>query len=389
MWEVAVALGPDRVCCLTGQPAQGAPPSNSFVPRVYRRPAVFNANHRRFRALSWGTTVTEIMLRERPRLVQIATIGEGNLALWLRRWFRLPFVVYAHGNEILGVMKGPAQKPLLTLQRAARVLAVSQFTANLVQNAGVAPERIVIVNPGCETHRFRPLHPGTNLRQRLLGSRHRDRVLLTVSALVARKGHDVVIRALAQLRQTIPDVTYLIVGNGPCRQQLESLAVEAGVRDHVIFAGRVAAHDLPEIYALSDVFVMPSDERIESRTVEGFGLVFLEASACAKPVIGGRSGGIPDAVVDGVTGLLVNPRDPHDVANALKRLLSDSDLATRLGQQGRERVVRDFSWARVADRVQGILQSVLRENSARGLPRLMRSPFHNKASSKSHEVDIT
>jgi phosphatidyl-myo-inositol dimannoside synthase len=133
-----------------------------------------------------------------------------------------------------------------------------------------------------------------------------------------------------------------------------------GVRDRVIFAGQVPAADLPEIYALSDVFVMPSRAPAEANDVEGFGMVFLEANACAKPVIGGRSGGIPDAVMDGVTGLLVNPHDSEEIAAALTRLLTDTDLASRLGQQGRLRVVRDFAWARAADQVQRVLDSLRR-----------------------------
>jgi phosphatidylinositol alpha-1,6-mannosyltransferase len=168
-----------------------------------------------------------------------------------------------------------------------------------------------------------------------------------------------VIRALPRLRESIPEVNYLIVGDGPYRPQLESLAEAMGVQDHVIFAGQVPTEELPDVYALSDVFVMPSRERLEVDDVEGFGIVFLEASACAKPVIGGRSGGIPEAIVDGVTGLLVDAHDPEDIGNALARLLTDRDLAIRLGQQGRLRVVHDFDWARVADQVEGILNSVL------------------------------
>jgi phosphatidylinositol alpha-1,6-mannosyltransferase len=181
-----------------------------------------------------------------------------------------------------------------------------------------------------------------DLRQKLLGDRYRDQVIVTVGSLTARKGHDMVIRALPRLRETVPDITYLIVGQGGYRAKLEELAMSLGVRDRVIFVGQVSAEDLPDIYALADVFVMPSREHLESCDVEGFGLVFLEASACAKPVVGGRSGGIPDAIVDGVTGLLVNPNDAEDIANSLARLLTNSNLAIRLGQQGRCWVTKDF-----------------------------------------------
>jgi phosphatidylinositol alpha-1,6-mannosyltransferase len=369
MRGIASALGPDRVCCLTGQP-ETASVGNGVAPKVYRRPAAFNGNRLR-RAFNWGPTIAEIMLRERPQAVQIATASEGSMALWLRRWLKLPFVVYAHGNEILDMLDGKMQNSRLALQRANRVLAVSSYTASLVEKLGIAPRRIEIVHPGCDIDRFQALSPRMDLRRKLLGSRSGDRVILSVGALVERKGHDMVIRALPRLLKTIPEVTYLIVGNGPCRGRLETLAAEAGVRDRVVFAGRMLDEQMSDIYALSNVFAMPSREILETGTVEGFGLVFLEAAACGKPAVGGRSGGVPDAVVDGVTGLLVDPEDPGEIATALVRLLADNDLALRLGEQARLRVVSDFNWTGVADRVQGILDSVVEENSMRRtLPRL-------------------
>ena len=283
-------------------------------------------------------------------------------------------------------MQPSGQKLQVGLRRADRVLAVSRFTANLVQKFGVFPDRIVIVHPGCDSDHFRPLCPTMELRQKLLGDRHKDKVILSIGNLVARKGHDMVIRALPRLRETVPEVTYLIVGEGSNRIQLENLAIALGVRDRVVFAGPLA-EDLPDIYALSDVFVMPSREQIEECDVEGFGLAFLEASACAKPVVGGRSGGIPDAIVDGGTGLLVNPHDPEDIANALARLLTNNHLAIRFGQQGRTWVVKYFGWNRIAGQVQGILQSVLQERSLPGLSHPTYSAADNQIVRKAQRVD--
>lgn len=358
MESLAKTLGQDRICCLTGVAGNGATPPEPSGPRIYRLPTVFGARAKPIRAAAWGTAIARIMVRERPQAVLLATADDGYLGLWLRKWLRLPYVSYAHGNEVLAAMRSRCSAPRIALQQADRVLADSHFTAELVQKAGVAPDRIMIVHPGCEVNRFRPLPPRTDMRRKLLGAQYGDRVILTVGNLVARKGHDMVIRALPLLRARVPDVTYLIVGDGPHREELETLAVTVGVRDRVIFAGRAAAEDLPDLYALSDVFVMPSRDQLEADDVEGFGIVFLEASACGKPVVGGRSGGISDAIVDGVTGFLVDPRDPEDIADTLARLLLDSDLAIRLGQHGRSRVVRDFDWRCVADRVQGILDAI-------------------------------
>jgi phosphatidylinositol alpha-1,6-mannosyltransferase len=175
-----------------------------------------------------------------------------------------------------------------------------------------------------------------------------------------------VIRALRLVRKNMPNVTYLIAGEGPYRGELERLASEVGVRENVVIAGRITAANLAAVYALCDVFIMPSREQRDLCDVEGFGLVFLEAGACGKPVVGGRSGGIPDAIVDGVTGLLVNPDDPKAIAQSLLTLLHDRERARRMGDEGRHRVVRQFTWQGIARQVQGIIESVRMESDASG-----------------------
>jgi len=366
MAAVTAGLGRDRVSCLTAVPSNQPAASSSFMPKVYRRPRAFGSV-KYLHAISWGATIAEIMIRERPRIVQLATVYEGYLGLWLRRWLRLPFVIYAHGNEILAAMQESGYiKPLVALQNADRVLANSHFTASLVQKAGVDPRRIDVIYLGCDPNTFRPVPARVEMRQKLLGDGYKNRVIVTVGNLVSRKGHDMVIRALPRLAQTIPDITYLVVGNGPHRQQLEELACSIGVRDHVVFAGVVPDRDLPDVYALSDVFAMPSRAHLDTCDVEGFGLVFLEANACGKPVVAGRSGGIPEAVEDGVTGLLVNPTDAEDIARAIGKLLTDTDLARRMGHQGRVRVVTRFTWEAIIKRVEKSLEAVLREKITRG-----------------------
>jgi phosphatidylinositol alpha-1,6-mannosyltransferase len=364
MHGVAAALGPERVCCLTGVSA-GLGTGRALECGVYRRPEAFHGT-RVAQAVALSKSVAQIMVRESPRVVQLATLFEGSLGLGLRRWLKLPFVVYAHGNEILDGLKADWPKPRLALRQADRVLAVSEFTANLVKKADVPPERITIVRPGCEVERFRPRDSTLDLRQKLLGSRYTDQIILTVGGLVPRKGHDMVIRALPRLLRRVPKLTYVVVGDGPARPHLEALATTTGIRDRVVFTGNVADEHLPDMYAVSDVFVMPSREDLDACDVEGFGLVFLEANACGKPVIGGRSGGIADAVVDGVTGFLVDPRDEDDIANSLARVLNDGALAARLGDLGRVRVVREFTWKRVAAQVDEIVASIARGDSSQG-----------------------
>jgi phosphatidyl-myo-inositol dimannoside synthase len=355
-------LGRARVCCLTGVPA---PPgvTRTQIGRVYRRPAAFRLPRWR-KAAAWGLALTEIIARDRPLAVQIAIIDDGHLGVWLKQWLHLPFLVYAHGNDILRVLQGIWPRQRTDLQAADRIVANSRFTAGLVEQAGVDPRRINVIHPGCDAEHFRPRALDPAFRERLLGPRAGSPLILTVGNLVERKGHDMVIEALPQVIRRIPDATYLVVGDGPYRDALARLAQTVGVREHVVFAGRCAAADLPAIYALSDVFVMPSRVRPADCDVEGFGLVFLEANACGKPVIGGRTGGIPEAIVDGETGFLVDPESPADIAERLLTILNDRDLATEMGQRGRKRVTAHFSWADAAAQVHELVTAMA--NASKG-----------------------
>jgi phosphatidylinositol alpha-1,6-mannosyltransferase len=169
-------------------------------------------------------------------------------------------------------------------------------------------------------------------------------VLLSVGRLQSRKGHDLVIRSMARLRSVRPDIRYLIVGDGDERPRLERLVREEGLGDAVRFAGKVPDEQLPDYYSAADVFVHPN--RIDDDgDVEGFGMVFLEAAAAGLPVVGGNSGGVPEAVDHLRTGLLVGGRDVDEFVAAVLRLCDAPVLRTEMGQAGRQRVADRFSWS--------------------------------------------
>ena len=143
-------------------------------------------------------------------------------------------------------------------------------------------------------------------------------------------------------------MAYVVAGEGPDRERLEALALRLGVADAVRFVGAIPNEELALWYSLGEVFVMPS--RSEPPDVEGFGIVFLEAAACERPVVAARAGGVPDAVADGISGLLVEPNDEEGLARALIELLSDPARRADLGRRARERVLAEFTWDRVAER---------------------------------------
>jgi phosphatidylinositol alpha-1,6-mannosyltransferase len=353
MEQICLSLGPDKVSCLTGIRATQGSKTDPAQFRLYRRPSAFSG-HKYFQAIS----LLEVLMRVRPRIIQLGLCYDGYIGLLVKRWLSIPFVIYAHGNEILEASKSDWDKPRLALRQASCVLANSRFTASLVEKAGVSPTAIRVIPLGCDTERFRPRAPNDQLLKKLLGHRAKGPIILTVGNLVERKGHDMVVRALPAIRKLFPEVTYVIVGSGPFKKDLEDMAFSLGVRDQVVFAGKASDEELPDFYSLCDVFAMPSRARIDAGDVEGFGLVFLEAAACGKPAVGGRSGGVEDAVVDGVTGLLVDPCDAEDVGRAILSLLGKPDLRGELGRHGRDRVEREYTWKVAGSRIQEILEQI-------------------------------
>ena len=359
MAEICGALGPRAVAVLTGVPDEVDDPRIAGL-KIYRRPRAFNQ-----RAIGhplWlASAMAQVLVREKPRVLQYATSEDAFIAWWAYRTLGVPYVIYAHGNEILSVIAGGWEKSRQALRSAARVVANSRYTAALVAAAGVDPRRIEIVHPGCDVQRFAPREADEDTKRALLGPRWNDRVILTVGNLVERKGHDVAIMALSRVISRVPNVCYVIAGDGPHRSALEGLVRRLGLQDRVLFAGRIHEEQLPVYYSVCDVFVMPARARVEHNDVEGFGIVFLEAGACGKPCIGGRSGGIEDAILDDRTGLLVDPGDPEQLAAAIESLLLNPQRAKEFGSRARERVAAEHNWRRVGTRLREIIDAVSAE----------------------------
>jgi glycosyltransferase involved in cell wall biosynthesis len=281
--------------------------------------------------------------REAARLVaqyHINTIVVGELVtgswlgLALRARFGCRVVIYVHGEEVTTVTGGRLHGNLRAtyLRAADHVVAVSAFTCDALERLmHVRRDHITLVPNGVDTARFVPAPPSPELvaRHQLAGKK----VVLTVGRLVTRKGVDMALRAVALVLRTTPTLHYLIAGDGPERPRLEQIIEEEGLARHVTLLGKVSNEDLLRYLQLCDVFLMPN-RTLDDGDTEGFGLVFREANACGKPVIGGRAGGVVEAVVDGETGLLVDGTDVDDIARALQSILGDRALAAHWGAQG-------------------------------------------------------
>jgi phosphatidylinositol alpha-1,6-mannosyltransferase len=266
---------------------------------------------------------------------------------------RRPYAVVLHGAEVTVPGRAPGGRHLLgrVLRGAVEVIAAGEYRADEAERAARRGLPVTVVPPGVDVERFRPLTEDdrATARERLDLPTTAD-LVVGLSRLVPRKGFDVLIEAAAELAPRRPDLLVAIGGAGRDRGRLEKRAAALGAP--VRFLGRVDEADLPDLYGAADVFAMVCRNRWLGLEQEGFGIVFLEAAAAGIPQIAGQSGGSAEAVVDGVTGLVVrDPDEPSQVAAALARLLDDPVLRRRMGAAARRRVEDEFAYDVLARRL--------------------------------------
>jgi phosphatidylinositol alpha-1,6-mannosyltransferase len=263
-----------------------------------------------------------------------------------------PLIVLAHGAELLPTVdrwRRPLWKALQrrVLESASLVIANSEYTRQLVCRA--APNaRTETIPLAVDPERFAPRDREAAKKRYGVSGKH---VLCTVSRMYPYKGHDVVLRAIASLASDERErLVYMVVGKGPYEAGLRKLAAELGIESNVLWLGFVAEDDLPEVYSASDLFVLCTRDAPEKRSVEGFGLVFLEAQSCETPVVGTRTGGIAAAIQDGVGGWLIEQDDKEALADIIRTLVHSPELFRAAGIQARRRVLREHTWVHYMQR---------------------------------------
>ena len=304
----------------------------------------------------WTRRAAELARRANPGFAWCDEIKPaGYAAAWLHARRGLRFGVLAHGADFL-LLQAKVRRSRFKrwttrriLEGCAVIVANSRWTADLARavleslGCHALAADIRVVHLGTTPARFRPGIDPRAVRGRygLDGGPW----LLTVARLDFHKGIDTVIRALPAIRAAVPGTRYAVAGIGSRRGALEALVAELGLGEAVRLLGFVPDQDLPALYNAADLFVLAS--RRHDLLVEGFGISCVEASACGLPVIGSRSGGIPEAIREGETGLLVEPDDPAAVTAAAVRVLEDEALRRRLGAAGRAAVESYYNWDRV------------------------------------------
>jgi phosphatidylinositol alpha-1,6-mannosyltransferase len=276
----------------------------------------------------------------------------------LKKFRSVPYVILSHGNDLYYSMGNKIDRPVAynLLHNASLVFSNSHETAKRIRQKGYQGP-LQILHPGVDIDEFRPDIDTSEILQKY--NPEKKKVILSISRLSQRKGHENVLKALCTVIKKVPDVLYLIAGDGEERDYLRKLVYELGLQRFVLFIGHVRQELLPALYCSCDVFVLPALVKNKGQDYEGFGIVYSEASACSKPIIAGRSGGVKDAVIDGVTGILVDPENVDQIAQNLIRLLTDKEYARWLGENGRKRVEEKLTWRIIGKQVERALQKII------------------------------
>jgi N-acetyl-alpha-D-glucosaminyl L-malate synthase BshA len=284
------------------------------------------------------------------------SLPQGFLGILAKYFFKIPCVTTLHGSDIFG-LRHPILRSLnkLAIDLADVCTANSRATAKTAKRIGVR-ENLRIIPMGVDPKRFQKTTEVGDLKKK-----HKldGEVILSVGRLIDLKGTDYLIKALPAVLLRFPEARALIIGSGPRKNHLLRLAKDLQIEQNIVFIDQIPHTELIKYYSLADVFVLPSITNKMEET-EGFGVVLLEAMACGLPVIGSDTGGIPDIIKNGETGLLVRQKDSQDLGNQLIKLLTDADLRKKMIGNARNLIEAQFSWEVVAERFIEIYRDVLR-----------------------------
>ena len=264
-------------------------------------------------------------------------------------------VALTHGHEVWWAKVPPFSFAIRYMGKNIDVITyLGDYTRGEISKAlsEADASKLVQIAPGIDVDHFVPTD-SSKLRAEL-GLSDKS-VIISVGRLVHRKGQDKLISALPEIKTSVPNVHLVLVGVGPHQDYLEKLALKLNVSDCVTFIGRINYAELPEYICLGDIFAMPSRSRFFGLEVEGLGIVYLEASACGLPVVGGKSGGAPDAVLVGETGMVVDGTNSSEIADACIELLNNPELCALMGANGRAWIIENWRWEIWATRYAALL----------------------------------
>ena len=292
------------------------------------------------------------------KLSKVAFGAAAPLAIMARAMRRAgaqKIVALTHGHEVWWAKVPPFSFAIRYMSKNIDAITyLGDYTRGEISKAlsEADASKLVQIAPGIDVDHFIPID-SSNLRAEL-GLTDKS-VIISVGRLVHRKGQDKLIAALPAIKIAVPNVHLVLVGVGPHQDYLKKLALKLNVNDCITFIGRINYAELPKYICLGDIFAMPSRSRFFGLEVEGLGIVYLEASACGLPVVGGKSGGAPDAVLVGETGVVVDGTNPTEIAEACIELLNNPELCALMGANGRAWIIENWRWEIWATRYAALL----------------------------------
>ena len=282
---------------------------------------------------------------------------EGLVSYAISKRYGIPYICYVHGEDV-SVARTSRQLKLVTnkvLGAASLIICNSEFSRQmLTEDWNIRSGAIETINPGVDTSFFEPQDRNETARAKLGWSDRR--VVLTVGRLQRRKGQDNFIRSLVFTKRKIPNILYAVVGGGALKEELVALVQQNQLESNVVFHGEVSDETIRDCYQQCDLFCLPN--RTDGADMEGFGMVSLEAQSCGKPAIVGNSGGTPETVSAGTTGVVIDCTDPQTISEQVVRLLNDRNLLHSMGRAARTRTVNNFDWRSITEKSSQIFEQL-------------------------------
>jgi phosphatidylinositol alpha-1,6-mannosyltransferase len=317
--------------------------------RTKRFPQVYNAFSRFLVTLAYSLSAA---FKFKPDIIYTTHWkNAGVVAAIISIFFKIPHISAVNGTEINFPRSQRFNYKLFrfVVDRAQKIIALGSFQVNLLKKLDIDESKITVVSEGVDFSKFKDKNNDliNKLKEKYnIGTK---KVLLTVGRLVPRKGHRNVILALKEIIKIYPEIVYIIIGRGPEQENLFKLVKNLKLEEYITFTGFISDEEMIAFYHLCDVFVMPNT--IVDGDLEGFGIVFVEANACGKPVIGGKSGGTSDIIKDRLNGFLVDPENMDEIKDKILKLLKNDDLRNRMGQYGRNLVKTEFNYFNISKKI--------------------------------------
>ncbi len=276
------------------------------------------------------------------RLMIQHVLPAGYVGFLIRKTFKIPYYIFLHGSDLEIGLRRKRRKLSLVCKNADKVVVSSIFLKNKLLSKIEYLKNIVVVYPGPADNFLADVDADLIMRMRSQLALEGKKVIITVGRLADGKGFPHLIRLLPKILERVPNVAWLVIGDGPKKDQIIDLVQKNNLQNVVRFLGQMSNNSLPLYYHLADIFVLLThkDEAVE----EGWGTVFMEAAACGLPIVAGSVGGVEEAVENLVTGLLVDTHQEAQVISAVTELLGKKDYAGQMGAAGRERVLQNFTW---------------------------------------------